>query len=128
MNTDTNGTRFQCCSPILSVNNLLRSRDFYVKKLGFKVSFEWGNPPSYIGIERDDVTLHLSDAKQSKHDSGKCNINIVTNEVDRYFSRCQQLGVDIIIEPTDREYGMRDFGIKDIDGNILNFGCEVIQR
>ena len=128
MNTDTNATRFLCCSPILSVNNLLRSRDFYVKKLGFKVSFEWGNPPSYIGIERDDVTLHLSDAKQSKHDSGKSNINIVTNEVDRYFSRCQQHGVDIVIEPADREYGMRDFGIKDIDGNILNFGCEVIQR
>jgi predicted lactoylglutathione lyase len=126
MNTDNCITSFQHCAPVLSVSNLLRSRDFYVKKLGFKVSFEWGKPVSFIGLERDDVALHLSDEKHSRHEAGKSNINITTNEVDSYFSHCNEFGVDIITEPADRGRGMRDFGIEDIDGNILNFACKSI--
>lgn len=128
MNIDNGIPNFQCCIPILSVANILRSKDFYIKKLGFKFSFEWGKPVYNIGIERDEVALHLSDIRHSKLDSGKSNINIMTNEVDKYFSRCKKLGVDIIAEPADRDYGIRDFGILDIDGNILNFGCEIIKR
>lgn len=128
MSKDDQIPAFSCCTPIFSVSNLLRSRDFYVKKLGFKVSFEWGKPLAYIGLERDNVSIHLSDEKQSRHEAGKSNITIVTNEVDKYFKHCQSLGIKIVIEPGDRDYGMRDFGIEDIDGNILNFGCEVTQR
>jgi len=29
----------------------------------------------------------------------------------------------VIVEPGDRDYGQRDFAIRDPDGNVLVFGC-----
>lgn len=34
---------------------------------------------------------------------------------------------EVIIEPGNRPYGQRDFAIKDADGNVLNFACDVRQ-
>ena len=31
----------------------------------------------------------------------------------------------MVVEPADQEYGLRDFGVKDLDGNIINFGCDI---
>jgi uncharacterized glyoxalase superfamily protein PhnB len=118
-------TKFVCCIPILTVKNPLQAKAFYVNKLGFKVSFEWGDPISYLGLERDDVSIHLIGSNISRQEAGTGNISIITNEVDNYFSQCKSNGVEIIIEPADREYGLRDFGLKDMDGNVLNFGCDV---
>ena len=124
MTMDDHFPQFSSCTPFLSVSNLLRSRDFYVKKLGFKIAFEWGKPLFYIGLARGNVSIHLSDEKHSRHESGKSNITIIADEIDDYYQHCREQGITIICEPGDREYGVRDFGIEDIDGNILNFGCE----
>ena len=87
--------------------------------------FEWGNPVSYVGLERDEVFVHLIASSNSRQEAGKGNISIITNEVDNYFLQCNQRCVEIIIEPADREYGLRNFSVRDIDGNILNFDCEL---
>lgn len=37
----------------------------------------------------------------------------------------KQSGMEITVAPADREYGLRDFGVKDLDGNVINFGCDI---
>ena len=106
------GTKFECCIPIITVNDMTTSKEFYVEKLGFKLSFEWGSPVSYVGLERDEVSIHLIASSTSRQQAGTGNICIITNEVDNYFSQCKQRGVETIIEPADREYGLRDFGLR----------------
>ncbi len=34
-------------------------------------------------------------------------------------------GVEITGELCDQEYGLRDFNIKDLDGNTISFGSEI---
>jgi len=118
-------TKFECCIPILTVENLEQSRDFYVNTLGFNLSFEWGNPITYLGLDRESVSIHLIGKDISRQNPGTGKISIITNEVDNYFELCKQNGADIVVEPADQEYGLRDFGVKDLDGNIINFGCDI---
>ena len=118
-------TVFECCIPILTVNNLEQSRDFYVNVLGFNLSFEWGNPITYLGLERGNVSLHLIGKDISRQKPGTGKISIITNEVDNYYKSCKQQGAEMVVEPADQEYGLRDFGVKDPDGNIINFGCDI---
>jgi len=118
-------TKFECCIPILTVNNLEQSRDFYINTLGFNLSFEWGNPITYLGLDRGNVSIHLIGEEISRQKPGTGKISIITNEVDNYFEFCRQNGADIVVEPTDQEYGLRDFGLNDLDGNIINFGCDI---
>ena len=118
-------TKYICTTSIFIVNDLEKARDFYVDKLGFEVSFEWGEPLTYLGIKRNDVEIHLSSSSNSTQEPGKGTISIFTDEVDDLYENCKRKGVETTIEPADRDYGLRDFGVKDLDGNIINFGCNV---
>lgn len=118
-------TKYLSTTPIFIVNNPEKARDFYVDKLGFEISFEWGEPLTYLGIKRNHVEIHLNSSTNSPQEAGKGTISIFTDEVDDLFENCKRNGVETIIEPADREYGLRDFGVKDLDGNIINFGCNI---
>lgn len=118
-------TKYLCTTPILVVNNPEKARQFYVDKLGFDVSFEWGEPLTYLGIMKNDVEIHLNASTNSPLDAGKGSISIITDEVDELYENFKRNGVETTIEPADRDYGLRTFGIKDLDGNIISFGCDI---
>jgi hypothetical protein len=67
----------------------------------------------------------LNSSTNSPHEAGKSTICIFTDEVDGLYEYCKRNGVETTIEPGDREYGLRDFGVKDLDGNVINFSCDV---
>jgi len=118
-------TKYLSSTPILIVNDTVKARDFYVDKLGFEVSFEWGKPFTYLSIKQNNVEVHINSSSNSILEAGKGTISIFTDEVDNLYKNLVQKDVEIIIEPADREYGLRDFSIKDPDGNIINFGCDI---
>ena len=45
----------ECITPILRVQNLAASIDYYVNRLGFKKDWDWGNPPHFLGLSRAAV-------------------------------------------------------------------------
>jgi catechol 2,3-dioxygenase-like lactoylglutathione lyase family enzyme len=56
--------RLQQTIPILRIFSVDKAREFYLGFLGFRVAFEHrfdAASPLYMGIERDGVTLHLSE-------------------------------------------------------------------
>jgi len=118
-------TKYLGTTPIFIVNDLENTRDFYIDKLGFEISFEWGQPLIYLGVKRDDVEIHLNAASNSPLEAGKGCISIFTSEVDELYANCKRNGVETTIEPGDRDYGLRDFGVRDMDSNIINFVCNV---
>jgi len=76
--------------------------------------------PIYLGLKRDNVEIHLNSTLDSPHEAGKSSISIFTNEVDELYKFCLKKGVDISIKLGDYPYGLRDFGLKEIDGGIMN--------
>ena len=115
-------------APVLVVQDVLRSVEHYRDVLGFRVGFTYGNPIFYAGVERDDVTIHLQAAHESKRKPGHGAVNIFVTDVDALYQELKSRGARTLNEPKDYPYGMRDFDVHDLDDNALCFGMESKSR
>jgi uncharacterized glyoxalase superfamily protein PhnB len=104
------------------VQDVPKSVAHYSDVLGFTVEFTYGEPTFYAGVERDDVTIHLQAAQQTKRQVGQGAINVFVTGVDALYEELKARGARVLNAPKDYPYGMRDFDIDDLDGNRLTFG------
>lgn len=120
-------TKFRKTTPILTVRDVSRSIDFFVKALGLKLDFVYGEPSFYAGLYSNDLEIHIinENSSNARQPAGKSNLSILVDEVDNLYNNLKERGVEILIAPEDRDYGLRDFSCTDPDGNIFNFGVEV---
>ncbi|WP_298716556.1 glyoxalase superfamily protein [Chitinophaga sp.] len=110
-----------CIIPIFQVSDLNAAVAFYTNVLGFSVDFEFG---SVVGIRHGAIQIHLSGPASAgnKKAVGEGHVYIFCNEVDDYYDEIRAKGANAFIPPGDRPYNVRDFAVKDADGNILAFG------
>ncbi|WP_392968864.1 VOC family protein [Streptomyces sp. LN245] len=54
--------------------------------------------------------------------TGPCGVYIVVDDVDAHHQRAVDHGAEILMAPTDQDYGSRDYMARDIEGNIWSFG------
>src|SRR3954464_9553198 len=92
------------------VTDVLAAVDFYTKKLGFTLAFTWGDPPTIAGVNLGGVQMFLQ--KGTPNPAG-CSVYFVVGNVDELFEFHRDNGVAIDVEPDDREYGLRDYAVRD---------------
>jgi len=109
---------------VFTVTNVMESLAYYRDKLGFDVAFEYGNPTFYIGLCSGEVTLHLISASQTPRQPGHGAVSIFVDDVDALHADLVKRGAKILKEPKDYDYGLRDFDVADLDGNMIFFGME----
>ena len=107
---------------VFVVSDLSKSIKHYQDALGFKVTFEYGNPTFYVCLCRDEVALHLLAAHETKRLPGNGSICVFVNDVDNLHAELTTRGANVIKAPENYDYGMRDFDVVDLDGNHLTFG------
>jgi catechol 2,3-dioxygenase-like lactoylglutathione lyase family enzyme len=103
----------------LPVSNLAAAIEFYVTKLGFRLGFLWGEPAFFAGIALGDVEIFL------KEDTPAPNAGAVVfmvGDADALYEFHRANGVEVVEEIDDREYGIRDYAVKDMYGYRLVFG------
>lgn len=49
-------------------------------------------------------------------------VYVVVEDIDAHHARAVAAGADIVMEPTDHDYGSRDYAVRDPEGNIWAFG------
>jgi uncharacterized glyoxalase superfamily protein PhnB len=54
--------------------------------------------------------------------AGRTAVYLVVDDPDAIHERAQGAGAEILMEPTDQDYGSRDFAARDPEGNIWAFG------
>ncbi|WP_299536633.1 VOC family protein [uncultured Streptomyces sp.] len=54
--------------------------------------------------------------------SGPAGVYVVVDEVDEHHARAVAHGVEILMPPTDQDYGSRDYMARDAEGNVWSFG------
>jgi predicted enzyme related to lactoylglutathione lyase len=73
------------------------------------------HPPAIPGITDDEVrTIHELLAKGTYF-----GVNLATEDVDATFERVQAAGAEVVQEPIDQDYGLRDCAIRDPAGNMI---------
>ncbi|MFI8260648.1 MULTISPECIES: VOC family protein [unclassified Streptomyces] len=55
-------------------------------------------------------------------DGGPAGVYVVVDDVDAHHRRAAEHGVEILMEPTDQDYGSRDYMARDAEGNVWSFG------
>jgi len=103
----------------LTVADIRAAVDFYTTKLGFKLGFLWGDPPNFAGIQLDRVQIFL---QKGTPDPKGCSIYFHVGDADELYEFNRANGVEVAVPPGDREYGIRDYTVRDLHGYHLTFG------
>ena len=107
--------------PVFHVSDIDASVRFYTGVLGFSQSFRYG---TYVGLKLGCCEIHLCPPGEKDSRTGGGNAYIICDEVDEYFQKIKAAGATPASEPGDRMYGMKDFIVRDLDGNQVSFGCD----
>jgi catechol 2,3-dioxygenase-like lactoylglutathione lyase family enzyme len=110
---------------VFPVRDLDASLCFFTAVLGFREEFRFG---LYAGIRRDECRIHLSQqSNPNTSQPGSAAIYVFCDEVDVYFAAITGRGAKVDAEPKDYDYGLRDFVIRDPDGNQLSFAAPIAE-
>lgn len=110
---------------VFTVKEVLASRDYFRDKIGFDLAFEYGSPVFYVGLCSGEVSLHLVEAARTPRQPGNGAVVIFVDDVDALHADLVKRGAKVIKAPANQEYGLRDFDVSDLDGNMMFFGSEI---
>ncbi|HEX7297313.1 MAG TPA: VOC family protein [Pyrinomonadaceae bacterium] len=105
---------------ILQVDDIEAAVEFYTKKLGFWLAFKWGDPVTMAGVNLGKHSQIFLELGPSSPDG--CSMYFVINDADKLYEFQRANGVEMMCAPGDRNYGLRDYSVKDLYGYRLNFG------
>jgi uncharacterized glyoxalase superfamily protein PhnB len=112
--------KISAAATVFQVKDLASAVQFYCEVLGFEKEFEFG---PYAGVHLGEFYLHLCAHDTWQRPNGGGAVVVFCDEVDAYHAQLKKRGANIELAPTDEPYGMRDFVVRDPDGNVLTFGC-----
>jgi uncharacterized glyoxalase superfamily protein PhnB len=122
MTTTKDSARPIDSAPVFAVRDIAASLAYFRDALGFDVAFTWGEPTYYAGVCSGSVTIHLQSAGQAERPPGASSLYIFVANADDAHRELVLRGARIVKAPETYPYGMRDFMVVDLDGNVLSFG------
>jgi catechol 2,3-dioxygenase-like lactoylglutathione lyase family enzyme len=114
--------RFTSAIPKLASMDMQRSVDFYAR-LGFTGHAVEG---AYAIVRRDAVELHFWLSNDPAHaQMTGCRVNV--DDVDALYAEYLPHGIVHPNDPlADKPWGLREFSIIDVDGNLLTFASRIV--
>jgi catechol 2,3-dioxygenase-like lactoylglutathione lyase family enzyme len=113
--------KFGRAAPGICVRDIQAAYRFYSEILGFRKTFENGNPVGFMVLQKDRAEIHLS----QKPDHRPSTVNVMHMFVDdaaALHTALTAAGVRIIKRLADKDYGHRAFVFADPDGNRIDIG------
>ena len=111
----------QNVTPALRITDYEKSKAFYVDGLGFEIVGEHRfapNLPVFMTIKRDDLSFYLTQHAGDCKPGGLVFLSVP--DVDAFYAEITARGIKPESEPEIFEGKMRDFRVKDPDGNTLD--------
>ena len=124
-------------TPILNVSNIQESFAWF-EKLGWKKSWDWGDPPDFGGVCAGAFEIYLCQNAQGGRGKGPSKLTfgphgdevgdkgawimIAVEDVEAIHQRCLANGLEITWPPTDMPWNMREFHVRHPDGHVLRIG------
>lgn len=105
--------------PVLAVRDVAAAIDFYTAKLGFSCAFAEGHPPHFAGLNLGHVQIFLTRGTPGSPD---CGAYFVVTGADALYALHRANGVEVAEEIGDRDYQLRDYAVRDLEGYRLSFG------
>ena len=111
---------------VLAVLDLKRSTDYYMSALGLALDFE---APGWSFLSRGGFRVMLGeciDAIPPVELGDHSYYGYITvSDIDALYGEYQRTGVEFTQRLASKPWGMREFGIRTIDGHRVMFGQEL---
>jgi len=124
-------------TPILNVSDLEQSFAWF-EKLGWKKSWDWGDPPDFGSVCSGDLEIFLCLNAQGGRGQGKNSatfgvhgdptadkgvwVAILVEDVDAVYTRCVEQNLEITSRPTDTPWHLREMHVRHPDGHVFRIG------
>lgn len=114
--------------PIILVENLEVSRDFYEKILKQKVIYDFGVNVSFENGLAIHLRPHFEEIHKMKgtrnilYGSNSVELNFETKELDDIYNKLKQLKTEFIHEIQEAPWGQRGITLYDPDKHIVSIG------
>jgi len=121
-------------TPILNVSDIQASFDWF-EKLGWEKGWDWGNPPTFGGVCSGECEIFLcldgqggrgigANASTFGAQGGESAdqgvwMSIWVDDVDEVHRRCSDQGIEIVFEPNDMPWNVREMHIRHPDGHVF---------
>jgi len=107
--------------PGIRVPDVPAAIEFYTTRLGLSLGFRWpeDGETTMAGVNLGDVQIFL---ERGTPPPEGVSVSFVVGSADELYEAQRSRGVEILCELDDREYGLRDYAVRDPYGNRLSFG------
>jgi catechol 2,3-dioxygenase-like lactoylglutathione lyase family enzyme len=114
-------------APVLLVPEVQEALDWYRDKLGFDVETWEPAPATYGYARRDGCNIHVSHGEAPRPNSeivqpDLFDVYLWTDDVEALHREFTASGANVLHEPMERPWGMREIRVEDPFGYILAFG------
>jgi predicted enzyme related to lactoylglutathione lyase len=115
----SNPEQFVQGAPVLHVPDVSTTAAFYRDSLGF--TWDFGDD-TYAVVWRDNSAIHFV-----KDECGPRGVHLFqwVKDVDAYYREIVERGAKVAAEPANQPYGIREFGLRDINGVGIVFGQDI---
>jgi catechol 2,3-dioxygenase-like lactoylglutathione lyase family enzyme len=107
-------------NPKLPMRNKATTREFYLKKLGFR-EFGSADFDGYLMVERDSIQIHFFEHTSLDPAENYGQVYIRTNDIEGFYEFAVRAGVKVT-NLESKPWGQQEFSIHDPDNNLLTFG------
>ena len=114
-----NPAQFVQGAPVLHVADVEATAAFYRDVLGF--TYDFGDA-AYAVVWRDNSAIHF--VRDAGTPQG-FTLSQWVKDVDAYFNEVVGRGAQVTAPPSDQSYGIREFGVRDINGVAIVFGQDI---
>ncbi len=121
-------------TPILNVSDIQSSFEWF-KKLGWKKNWDWGQPISFGAMGSGECEIFLcldaqggrgkgNNTKTFNEKDGETSdkgvwLSIWVDDVDSIYKQCLENSIEVMHEPEDMPWGVREFHIRHPDGHVF---------
>jgi uncharacterized glyoxalase superfamily protein PhnB len=116
---------------VLAVRNLEESTKFYMDVLGFRRDFGDGSD-GWSFLSKDNFKLMLGECADeipaSELGDHSYFVYLLVEGLDELHRELSARGVQVISEPANEPWGLREFGIRTPDGHRIRFGEPIAGR
>lgn len=120
----------------LTVSNVNDSINFYKKIFGFAIEDKEGNPITWVKLKKNEKIIMLEEydevVKEIKNfPLKKNNSNLIKfefnsiDDLNNIYEISKKNNLDFFMDYIKTDYGKIEFGIYDIDKNMILLSCEI---
>lgn len=114
----------QLAIPVIRVSSSVAAEKFYCEQLGFTKRSTYRLDPSkddpcYFVMVRGGARIHVHSFPGGAPFGS--DVQVLVADVDALHAELVARGVEIRLAPTDQDWGNREMGVRDPDGNNIGF-------